>query len=270
MNASSGLAEKAAEDIIAATPAAVKNVNDFTKEIFHTRGGRIGSGMGSVVEALWGFHTNKLLHSSDYELGWIYGHEYNDFACILSSELWEPSTRTGELLRIEVKSMVASADESKAHFDRLIHEFDQNELLAVFLWDWTSVSEESKMVYPAILDYFVGLAIPVARLRDELHLSRGGTFVSAANCPDNCDTRCSHIGEPLNAAGVRERRSGPTKARGANVSYAANFGGLLRMLGSRGSDGRNILRQHYTSDPTTARFLDFMSKNFPRVARSMS
>jgi hypothetical protein len=270
MNPSENLAEKAAEDIIAATPSAVQNVNKFTKEIFHTRGGRIGSGMGSVVEALWGFHTNKLLHSSEYELGWIYGHEYNDFACILSSELWEPSTKAGELLRVEVKSMVASADESKAHFDRLLHEFDRNELLAVFLWDWTLVSEKNKMVYPAILDYFVGLAIPVARLRDELHLGRGGTFVSAESCPDKCGAQCTHIGEPLNAAGVRERRSGPAKAKGPNVSYAANFGGLLRMLGSRGSGGREILRKHYKSDPTTARFLDFMSRNFPRVAKSMS
>jgi hypothetical protein len=166
--------------------------------------------------------------------------------------------------------MVASADESKAHFDRLLHEFDRNELLAVFLWDWTLVSEKNKMVYPAILDYFVGLAIPVARLRDELHLGRGGTFVSAESCPDKCGAQCTHIGEPLNAAGVRERRSGPAKAKGPNVSYAANFGGLLRMLGSRGSGGREILRKHYKSNPTTARFLDFMSRNFPRVAKSMS
>jgi hypothetical protein len=270
MKSPTNLAEKAAEDVIAVTPAAVQNVNSFTKEIFHTRGGRIGSGMGSVVEALWGFHTNELLHSSDYELGWIYGHEYNDFACISSSEDWEPATRAGELFRVEVKSMVASADESKAHFDRLVREFDQNELLAVFLWDWTAVSDESRMVYPAILDYFVGLAIPVARLRDELHLGRGGTFVAANSCPDKCGDKCTHIGEPLNAAGVRERRSGPSNARGANVSYAANFGGLLRMLGSRGSEGREILRRHYNSDATTARFLDFMSKNFPRVARAMS
>ncbi|MGB0990871.1 MAG: hypothetical protein ACPG32_00200, partial [Akkermansiaceae bacterium] len=131
-------AHTAAEKVITSTHSAIDAVNAFTRKIFVTRGGRIGSGMGSVVEALWGFHVNRILKAEDgidYELGWIYGHEYNDFACVLTDEDWNPATKEGELFRIEVKSMVASADESKAHFDRLQHEFAQDELLAVFLWD---------------------------------------------------------------------------------------------------------------------------------------
>lgn len=267
------LAHTAADKIITSTHITVDAVNDFTKEVFHTRGGRIGSGMGSVVEALWGFHLNNILSeekNTHYELGWIYGHEYNDFACILSGEDWDPESKQGELFRIEVKSMVASADESKAHFDRLQHEFAENELLAVFLWDWKAVSDESKNVYPAILDYFVGYAQPIAQLRDVLHIERGGSFVETENCPDGCDSKsCKHIGEPLNASGVRERRSGPESCKGSNVAYAANFGGMLRMLGSRGKNGKELLKKEYGSDPTKARFIDFMARNFQRVAKAI-
>ena len=185
-------------------------------------------------------------------------------------EEWSPATKEGELFRVEVKSMVASADESKAHFDRLQHEFDENEILAVFLWDWTEVDGQPRNVYPAILDYFVGYAVPIAEIRDALHWERGGSFVQAGECPDSCPIEnCVHVGEPLNAAGVRERRSGPESSRGEKVSYAANFGGMLRMLGSRGQNGKEILRKEYESDPTKARFIDFMARNFPRVARAM-
>ena len=263
----------AAASIISSTHAAVDEVNSFTSKIFHTRGGRIGSGMGSVIEALWGFHLNGVFAKEkdiSYEMGWIYGHEYNDFACILSDEEWDPETRAAELLRVEVKSMVASADESKAHFDRLQHEFDENEILAVFLWDWTETTAGSRTVYPAILDYFVGLALPIAKLRDLLHIERGGSFVIQGHCPDKCKAkRCCHTGEPLNASGKRERRSGPVSTKGTGVSYAANFGGMLRMLGSRGNRGKELIKKEYESDPTTSRFIDFMARNFPRVAKSI-
>lgn len=268
------LSDQAAENIIACTAEAVTTMNAFTQDIFHTRGGRIGSGMGSVIEGLWGFYVNQALKNrgiTDYELGWIYGHEYNDFACILEREEWEPSTKQGEILRVEIKSMIASADESKAHFDRLEHEFDENEILGVFLWDWIQTDDRStKSVYPAIIDQYVGYAVPVARLRDELHLDRGGSFVTSSNCPDGCNPdTCSHRGEPLNAAGVRERKSGPENSRGSKVSHAANFGGMLRMLGSRGKSGKLILKKHYKANPDAKKYLDFMSANFPRVAKSL-
>lgn len=272
-NERQSLAHTAAEKVIQSTFATVDAVNAFTEQVFHTRGGRIGSGMGSVIEALWGFHLNGVLEGEDnipYELGWIYGHEYNDFACILKAEDWDPESKRGELFRVEVKSMVASADESKAHFDRLQHEFSDNELLAVFLWDWKQTNSVSKNVYPAILDFFVGYALPIAQLRDALHLERGGSFIQRSQCPDGCAIQnCTHIGEPLNASGVRERRSGPESTKGAGVSYAANFGGMLRMLGSRGAQGKELLKAEYASDPTKAKFIDFMARNFPRVLRAI-
>ena len=113
--------EEAATLIIQQTSQACVELNKFTSEVFQTRGGRIGSGVGGVIEALWGFYLNRCLRRTgqeQIELAWIYGHEYNDFACVRSAEHWDPETRQGELLRIEAKSMVASADESKAHFDR--------------------------------------------------------------------------------------------------------------------------------------------------------
>lgn len=272
-NIRQALAHSAADKVINSTDITVDAVNAFTEQVFHTRGGRIGSGMGSVIEALWGFHLNVILKREKditYELGWIYGHEYNDFACILRAEEWNPEIKEGELFRIEVKSMVASADESKAHFDRLQHEFAENELLAVFLWDWKAVNDKPRNVYPAILDHFVGYALPIAQLRDVLHLERGGSFIQKGHCPDGCAIQiCPHIGEPLNASGVRERRSGPESSKGTGVSYAANFGGMLRMLGSRGKNGKEILKKEYAIDPTKARFIDFMARNFPRVARAI-
>jgi hypothetical protein len=48
--------EKAAKLIIKHTPAACRGLNRFTAQVFRTRGGRIGSGMGGVIEALWGFY----------------------------------------------------------------------------------------------------------------------------------------------------------------------------------------------------------------------
>lgn len=266
-------ASEAATKIIEKTHKSVDAVNEFTSQVFHTRGGRIGSGMGGVIEALWGFYLNSVLKNHDaveYSLGWIYGHEYNDFACVLKDEEWDPVTGHGELFRIEVKSMVASADESKAHFDRLEKDFAPYEILAVFLWDWKQREHGSNDVFPAILDYFVGFAAPIAEVRDRLHIERGGSFVEPGKCPDGCKVRaCTHVGEPLNSSGVRERRTGPETAKSASVSYANNFGGLLRMLGARSSSAKDALRQEYRSDPTKARFIDFMARNFDRVARAI-
>ena len=265
---------QAATKIISATPAVITEVNKFTASVFHTRGGRIGSGMGSVIEALWGFFLNKKLAEEpgiDYQMGWIYGHEYNDFSCVKSDEDWDPETRVGELLRVEVKSMVASADESKAHFDRLQSELETEDMLAVFVWDWTPLAANSKDNYPKILDHYVGLALPIAKLRDDLHVARGGSFVSQGYCPDDCNSRtCTHVGEPLNKSGVRERRTGPEKSKRGKVSYAANFGGMLRMLGSRGFEGKKILSDHYNSDDDVKRFLDFMGRQFSRVKKALT
>jgi hypothetical protein len=71
--------ESAANAIINATPIACKRINQMSRVLLKTRGGRRGSGMGSLLEALWGFYTNQALSKVDpesyaYELGWFSDH----------------------------------------------------------------------------------------------------------------------------------------------------------------------------------------------------
>jgi hypothetical protein len=228
--------------------------------------------MGGVIEALWGFFLNQILAArgqSNIELAWMYGHEYNDFACIGPACEWDPATRSGELLRVEVKSMIASADESKAHFDRLAKELTETDLLAVFLWDWVHVPDSSASavirVSPQVKDHFIGKAIDVAQLRDALHRARGGSFVEAGRCPDGCAaSSCTHTGEPLNANQKRERLSGPQASRvSQSVSYAANFGGLVRMLKCSSPEARAAARAICRECETAWAFLSFVHRNFP-------
>lgn len=51
----------AAKAIISNTPGAIRRLNEFARATFRTRGGRTGSGMGMVIEALWGFYLNAEL-----------------------------------------------------------------------------------------------------------------------------------------------------------------------------------------------------------------
>lgn len=265
---------RAAFAIRSNTPAAICRLNDFARATLRTRGGKIGSGMGMVIEALWGFYLNGELAkdpNSECEMAWMYGHEYNDFACVRKDADWNPDTRAGELLRVEAKSMVVAADESKAHFDRLQSELGENELLAVFLWDWVKVPSTAERVAPQIVDHFVGAALPVARLRDTLHEARGGSFVEPGKCPDGCEPdECSHVGEPLNRSGKRERLKGPESARPATASYAANFGGLLRMLGTSSQEARDTRQRAANADDTSQRFVAFMARNFPKINRALA
>jgi hypothetical protein len=262
--------EEAFQEILRVSPAAVEDVNSLTIQAFQTRGGRIGSGLGGVIEALWGFYVNKHLLNSAYgiELAWISGHEYNDFACLTRDVEWEPDTKDGELLRIEVKSMVKAADESKAHFDRLKKELTPTDILAVFLWDWVAVDTLARRSYPKITASFVGRANSVAELRDQLHIARGGAFVESAHCPDGCQiVPCSHDGEPLNAKGIRERLSGPESTRGTGKSsYAANFGGLVRMLGARSQEAQAILQKVFEGSDDQNRYVRFIETNFGKRA----
>ena len=260
----------ALEAIQTNTPKACERLNEFTAKVFQTRVKKIGSGMGGVIEAVWGFFLNEILAESptqNIELSWMYGHEYNDFACLRRGELWNPETGEGELLRVEVKSMLASADESKAHFDRLKAELNDTDLIAVFVWDWIPVTGDAGStvvrVSPQVRDFFVGRALDVAELRNALHQERGGSFVVAGHCPDNCTaTACKHVGEPLNASGKRERSSGPNAARvSAKVSYAANFGGLVRMLGCSSAQAKGKFSEICDANETAAKFAEFIQRN---------
>ncbi len=251
-----------AREIRRLTPRAVDEINTLAKRIFRTRGGRVGSGMGLLLEALWGYFVNTELERAGQgvEIGWIATHEYNDFACLVRDSDWDPAQRHGEVLRIEIKSMISSADESKAHFDRLAQELGEHDLLVVLLWDWEPLDRHR--LAPVVRDYFVGSAKAIAQLRDALHLARGGSFVDSKKCPDGCDRKaCTHHGEPLNAAGKRERGTGPASTKPANVGFAANFGGLVRMLKTRGVDAHKSFQRSRRQSDDAHRYVSFIHRN---------
>jgi hypothetical protein len=248
-------------------PRVIAEINAFTSETFKTRGGRLGSGMGSLLEAMWVYYMNRILQNEgglarECELAWLQDHEPADFACLFRGAEWEPSSRKGELFRIEAKSMNVGVDEAKGHFANLVGETQEHDQLLVLIWSWTSL--ENKYFWPKIHDYFLGPALPIIHARDTLHLVRGGGFVGRAKCPDGCTVpECTHDGEPLNAAGKRERRSGPKSCKPANVEYAANFGGLVRMLKTDNDEARKQFRKLRKSDDVIHRYISFIHEHFP-------
>jgi hypothetical protein len=261
--------EQAARLLIENTPAACNLINEFSKTVLSTRGGRVGSGMGTLLESLWGFYVNQHLKSVEcpVEIAWLADHEYNDFACIEKDADWEPATHKGELLRVEAKSMNSKADESKGHFDELVKNLGDWDLLLVLVWSWEPL--DKFRVYPKVSDSYIGPAKKIAQLRDALHLARGGNFVSNELCPDECAALpCTHAGEPLNAKGTRERLSGPVKCKGLNVSYAANFGGLVRMLKTDSPEARKIFRRIRAEDAAAHDYISFLHRNYPREEES--
>jgi hypothetical protein len=257
--------EAAAKLLVENTPEARERINAFSKSVLSTRGGRIGSGMGTLLESLWGFYINEQLKKvgAPIEIGWLSDQEYNDFACIVRDAPWTPATREGELLRIEAKSMNSSAEEAKGHFDELQKNLGQWDLLLVLVWNWEPL--DGVRVYARVQDSYIGFARRIAQLRDALHVARGGTFVSDTHCPDECmPLPCRHAGEPLNASGRRERLSGPDSRRVSNtVSYAANFGGLVRMMKTNSEAARDILRKLRAEDEAAHECISFLHRNFP-------
>lgn len=245
---------------------ACKRMNEFSATILKTRGGRIGSGMGALLEALWGYMMNEIIlekNTLDCEIAWFPDNQYNDFSCIKRHLDWNPQTRESEYFRIEVKSMNIGADESKAHFSVLENEIEENDALLVLIWEWKKIDDTHSS--PVVIDSFFDRASGVAKLRDALHIARGGSFVTKENCPDNCSSStCTHDGEPLNASKKRERISGPESTRpSAKVSYAANFGGLVRMLKTDNEDARQVFRAVRTTNSTADHYISFIHRNFP-------
>lgn len=247
-------------------PKVIAEINSFTSETFKTRGGRLGSGMGSLIEAMWVYYMNRTLQNEggaarSCELAWLQDHEPADFACLYRGADWVSSTRQGELFRIEAKSMNIGVEEAKGHFANLANETSEFDQLLVLVWRWTTL--ENQYFWPKIQDYFLGPALPIIRLRDQLHLIRGGSFVSKNACPDGCSpAACTHDGEPLNAAGKRERRTGPKSCRPANVDYAANFGGLVRMLKTDGDAARVAFRKTRRADDVAHRYISFIHEHY--------
>jgi hypothetical protein len=242
-------------------------INDFTGTTFRTRGCRLGSGMGSLIEALWVYYMNNALRNDGgvarvCELAWLPDHQPADFACLHREAEWIPESRSGELFRIEAKSMNMGVDEAKGHFTNLQKETFEHDQLLVLVWSWTRF--DKFYVWPRIHDYFIGPSLPIIRLRDHLHIARGGSFIEEGQCPDGCQAQpCSHVGEPLNAAGKRERRSGPVVSKPANVEYAANFGGLLRMIKTSNDAASTAFRDERRSCDVCHRFISFIHTHYP-------
>ena len=251
--------------VASSMPEACKRINAFSSEVLRTRGGRIGSGMGGLLEALWGYQINNVITEREdtyCELAWFPDHQFHDFACITRDADWEPLTRQGELFRIEAKSMNVDADESKAHFDVLESELGEFDALVVLVWQWANVDENR--CCPKIIDSFFGSASTLVKLRDTLHRARGGTFVNKQNCPDRCSANtCNHHGEPLNKNGKRERSSGPKNTKPSTASHAANFGGLVRMLRTRGPDAKQEFRRIRRAYRYADKYISFIHKNYP-------
>lgn len=243
---------------------ATDKINEFSENVLKTRGGRIGSGMGLLIEALWGYYINIELEKENFEIGWFPDHQYNDFVCLKKNEEWNAITKEGEEYRMEVKSMNFGADESKGHFDVLSSEIGELDLLIVIIWEWEQITKHHSV--PKIIDQYIGLAQDIIILRDALHETRGGVFVTKGNCPEedcNCpDNFCTYEGEPLNAAKKRERRKGPPSAKPKGVSYAANFGGLIRMIKTSGLESRRKFRQLRVSNPSIDEYISFIHRNY--------
>ena len=252
-------------DVKALLPTACQKMNTFSSEILKTRGGRIGSGMGALLEALWGYMMNQALSEKghDLEIAWFANNQYNDFACLDKTAEWNEQSRTGELFRIEAKSMNIGADESKAHFDVLYSELHEYDSLLILVWEWKNTG--LNYFSPQIIDAFFDITMPIVLLRDDLHKARGGSFVDANTCPDGCSPNdCLHHGEPLNAAGKRERVSGPEITRpSSKVSYAANFGGLVRMLKTDNETARSIFRSLRKNNQAADDYISFIHRIFP-------
>lgn len=254
------------EQIAHLSNIACQRMNEFSSQILKTRGGRIGSGMGALLEALWGYMMNQIILEEtdlDCEIAWFPDNQYNDFSCIRRDAIWDAATRAGEYFRIEAKSMNTGADESKAHFAALDSEIEPNDALLILIWEWRRI--DAAHFSPIVIDCFFDRAKGVAALRDALHIARGGSFVNSTHCPDGClPYCCTHNGEPLNAAGKRERLSGPNTTRPSlNVSYAANFGGLVRMLKTDNQHARNTFRDICRRNAVADHYISFIHTNFP-------
>ena len=259
--------ELAAQIVQADGPKVVEEINQFTSSTFKTRGGRVGSGMGILLEALWVYYMNRTLQNEGgiaraCELAWLPDHEPADFACLYRAVEWKPESREGELFRIEAKSMNVGVEEAKGHFTNLEKETTPADHLLVLIWSWVKI--ENYYVWPRLHDYFFAPSLPIIRLRDALHVARRGSFVSHTSCPDGCTPdACTHAGEPLNAAGKRERKGGPASCRPANVDYAANFGGLLRMIKTDNDAARKVFRTIRNDDEIAHRYVSFIHKHYP-------
>ena len=255
------------DEVDAYTRTAVSLMNKSNQQEFILRRaciarvltGRKTTEMGGILEHQWRNKVNTLLCDTPYEMAWMPGHSYNDAILLFRGTEWDCVTRDGESARYECKTLNLQSDEAKAHFDPLVHDLREQDKLLVFTWIWEDL--DTTHVFPCIKDFCITPALPIAKLRDFLHLLRGGTFVDPHDCPDGCLPHiCTHGGEPLNAKGNRERQTGPN-SRTTQCGHAANFGGLQRMLKARSASARVALQDYVKAHPETHSFIEFMERN---------
>ena len=100
--------------------------------------------------------------------------------------------------------MNLDADQSKGHFDELQMHLGLYDLLLVMVWQWETT--DAGHYSPIIKDHFIGPAKAIATLKDELPYYVEAPFVDRDSCPERCTpAACLHHGEPLNAAGRRNK-----------------------------------------------------------------
>ncbi len=147
------------EQIACLSNKACQRMNAFSSQILKTRGGRIGSGMGTLLEALWGYMMNQIILEEtdlDCEIAWFPDNQYNDFSCIRRDAVWDATTHAGEYFRIEAKSMNTGADESKAHFAALDSEIEQNDALLILIWEWRNDCMICTFSYQLLIAFSIG------------------------------------------------------------------------------------------------------------------
>jgi hypothetical protein len=214
----------------------IEKLNEFFSETFLVDSSEINYGhstrFGILFEAMWGYYMKEELQSLGYMLKWICTNQYNDF--------YITDTCGNFICNVEVKTLCLNSDESKSHFDALQSEIHDSDLLFVSAWKWDVIGELMK---PLVVksEYFSSKSI--AFMRDQLHVLRGGKFIKE---------------EPVNVSGYRERISGPEENKPPKVSHMANFGGLVRMLGTRSKESKNKLQEFYDNDSDCKSYIDFV------------
>lgn len=217
-------------------PKVIEKLNKFFSETFLVDSSEINYGhstrFGILFEAMWGYYMKGELETLGYMVKWICRNQYNDF--------YITDLLDNFICNIEVKTLCLDSDESKSHFDALQSELLDTDLLFVSAWKW---DVHDDLMKPKITESKFFVSKEIAVMRDELHILRGGNFVKE---------------EPINASGYRERLSGPDENKPPKITHMANFGGLVRMLGTKSKISKVKLQEYYDSGGTCKEYIDFV------------
>ena len=217
-------------------PKVIEKLNEFFSETFLIDFSKITHGhstrFGVLFESMWGYYMKEELQSLGYKLNWICKNQYNDF--------YITDTEGNFICNVEVKTLCLNSDESKSHFDAIQSEILDTDLLFVSAWKWDVFGGLMK---PLVVrsEYFSSRNI--ASMRDQLHILRGGNFIKE---------------EPVNVSGYRERITGPSENKPPKISHMANFGGLVRMLGTKSRESKNKLEEFYGGNHDCRSYIEFV------------